>query len=93
MRAVRRAARLVGGDCLAQSIALTAALARANADPTMVLGCRRYGEREWGAHAWVVVDGEVFEPLRAGAHHALAGLGAGTQWVPAPITQVGGFRK
>lgn len=85
LRAVRRAARVVGGNCLAQSVALTAALTRAGEDTTLVLGCRRYGSEEWGAHAWVRARNTTFDPRPSGAHQALAQLSAATEWVPAAM--------
>jgi hypothetical protein len=87
MRAVRRAARALGANCLAQSVALTVATTRAGRDPELILGCRRYSGGQWGAHAWIVLDGAVFDPLPSGEHQALASIGAGTQWIPAPIGQ------
>lgn len=82
--AVRRAGRLLGANCLTQSIALTAALARAGVNPKLVLGCRRYDAQNWGAHAWVIVGDEMFDPLPSGPHAALAELSAAGDWVPAP---------
>lgn len=93
MRAVRRAARVVGGNCLAQSVALAAGLQRAGSAPELILGCRRYGKQEWGAHAWVRVDGQTLDPLPSGRHHALAGLGAGTAWIPTPVAELGGITE
>jgi hypothetical protein len=83
LRAMRRAGRLVGGQCLAQSVALTAVLARAHLDPTLVLGCRPQGEDPWTAHAWVLVDGEILEPVAGLRHAELARLDAAKDWVPA----------
>jgi len=85
-RAIRRAGRLVGGQCLAQSVALTAVLARANLDPTLALGCRPQGEDPWTAHAWVIVDGEVLEPVAGLPHAELARLDGARDWVPAAPT-------
>src|SRR5256885_17102751 len=53
LRAVRRASRLMGANCLAQSVALTVACARAGSDPELILGCRRYGDAKWGRPAWI----------------------------------------
>ncbi|MEY2568205.1 MAG: Transglutaminase-like superfamily [Actinomycetota bacterium] len=69
LRAVRRAARLTGGACLPQAVALTAILTRAGEGPTLVLGSRRYDEAKWGAHAWVDADGELLDPLPGLDHH------------------------
>ncbi|HUR79007.1 MAG TPA: lasso peptide biosynthesis B2 protein [Acidimicrobiales bacterium] len=84
LRAVRRAARIVPANCLAQSIALTVAFESAGASPMLVLGCRRYESNKWGAHAWVRVGDEVLDPRPSGPHSALAALDAGTDWVPTP---------
>jgi hypothetical protein len=85
MRAVRRASRLMAANCLAQSVALTVACTRAGGSPELILGCRRYGDGKWGAHAWIVLESRVYDPLPSGEHQALASISAGTQWVPAPI--------
>lgn len=85
LRAVRRAARALGANCLSQSVALTVACRRAGLDPELILGCRRYGDGKWGAHAWIVLESRVYDPLPSGDHQALASISAGTQWVPAPI--------
>lgn len=85
LRATRRSARLLRANCLAQSIALTVAQHRAAKRPALILGCRRYDDGRWGAHAWVVVDSEVLDALPSGAHEPLAQLSADTLWVPTPI--------
>ena len=82
--AVQRAGRVLGAACLAQSVALTALLARSGGKPVLVLGCRRYEDRHWGAHAWVVSDGAVFEPVPADKHDELAQLDAAHAWTPTP---------
>jgi hypothetical protein len=82
LRSVQRAGTVLGAKCLVQSVALTAVLQRAGQEPTLVLGCRQYDDRHWGAHAWVVVGGEVFEPVVGGPHQELARLEAGNGWVP-----------
>src|SRR5205807_1517 len=53
LRAVRRAGRVVGGSCLAQSVALAAVLEGAERHPTLILGARREAGQSWSAHAWV----------------------------------------
>jgi hypothetical protein len=63
-------------------VALAAVLERRGHAPTLVLGCRQYEDRHWGAHAWVVVDGEVLEPVAGGPHQELARLDAVNGWVP-----------
>jgi hypothetical protein len=68
--------------CLAQSVALTALLERGGQAPVLVLGCRRYEDRHWGAHAWVVSDGAILEPVPAGEHSELAQLDAAHAWIP-----------
>ena len=79
--AVRRAARRTGGGtCLAQSVVLTALLMRAGVEPDIVLGCRRYEDGHWGAHAWVEVDGRLLEPVEAGVHTELTRCRASAQW-------------
>ena len=85
LRAVRRAAKVFRANCLAQSVALTVALQGAKKSPVLILGCRRYENRSWGAHAWVLVDSAVLDALPSGAHEPLARLSADTQWIPAPI--------
>jgi hypothetical protein len=78
---VRRAGRVVGGVCLAQSVALAALLEHGGQHPTVVLGCRPES-RTWSAHAWVTVGDEVLEPVRGGPHAELATLEAANGWVP-----------
>jgi len=87
MRAVRRASRALGANCLEQSVALTVATTRAGGNPELILGCRRYPDGVWGAHAWIVLDAHVYDPLPSGEHQALASISAGTRWIPAPIEQ------
>lgn len=87
LRAVRRASRALGANCLSQSVALAAACRRAGLNPEVILGCRRYGDGKWGAHAWIVLDARVYDPLPSGEHQALASISAGTNWVPAPIVR------
>jgi hypothetical protein len=91
LRALRRAARIFRANCLAQSIALTVALERAEHRPVLILGCRLYPDRRWGAHAWVVAGAEVLDALPSGAHAPLAQLASDTQWVPGPV--LGGTRE
>lgn len=88
LRAVRRAGRVLGGTCLAQSVALTAVLEHAGQHPTLYLGCRP-DDGSWSAHAWVVVGSEVLEPVRGGPHAELARLERQTDWVPTPVGEVG----
>jgi len=80
MRAVQRAGRLLRATCLAQSMALTTLLERDGQHPSLVLGCRRYGDNAWGAHAWVEVGTAVFEPVQAASHIELARLSAAGGW-------------
>jgi len=80
--AVRRAAKVVGGDCLPQSVALTTLLNRSGADPVLILGCRRTGEDGWSAHAWVEVAQTALDPNVSG-YMKLATLSANTRWMPA----------
>ena len=82
--AVRRAGRMAKATCLPQSVALVALLARDGVDPVLVLGCRRYEDRTWGAHAWVELGEKVLEPVPAGAHEELAVLQRSKAWIPTP---------
>jgi hypothetical protein len=81
--AVQRAGKATRAKCLAQSVALTALLVRDGRDAEVVLGCRRYGSGQWGAHAWVLTAGEKLEPVPADAHEELARCSAAHRWVPA----------
>jgi hypothetical protein len=85
LRALRLPGALLRAACLEQSVALTAVLARAHKEPTLVLGARHHDNRPWGAHAWVVVGEEVLDPVPSGRHEAFAKLDATTGWVPAPV--------
>jgi len=69
-------------SCLAESVTLTAVMTRAGERPVLVLGCRRYDDGHWGAHAWVVVNEEVLEPIVAGVHAELARLSFDGGWEP-----------
>ena len=80
--AVQRAGRLLRARCLAQSVALVVVLQRAGRDAIVVLGCRRYEDRRWGSHAWVVCGGEILEPVMGGDHAELARYSAAQGWVP-----------
>ena len=68
--------------CLAQSVALAVLLQRAGRDASVVLGCRRYEDRRWGSHAWVVCGGEVLEPVMGEDHAELARYSAAQGWMP-----------
>lgn len=85
LRSVRRAGRVLRAPCLPQAVALTALLHGSAQTPTMVLGCRRYGAGQWGAHAWVEVAGAVLDPLPSGAHQVLARCDAAHGWVPRAV--------
>jgi hypothetical protein len=82
--AVRRVGPRLGANCLPQSVALAALLQRHGDDPTLILGCRRYGDRDWGAHAWVEVGGRRLEPLVEPEHAELARLPAAQNWEISP---------
>jgi hypothetical protein len=84
LRALQRPGRLAGANCLAQSVALAVALEAMGHRPLLVLGCRRYDDGQWGAHAWVLVGEDVLDPRPSGPHMQLAQLEAATGWVPAP---------
>jgi len=86
LRAVQRAGNRAHADCLAQSVALAAVLQRGGHEPTLVLGCRRYGARDWGAHAWVEVDGARLDPVSQPEHAELARLRAANDWRIGPGT-------
>lgn len=83
LAAVRRAGRVWGAACLAQSVGLASMLHRRGDDPVVVLGCRRQGDGEWTAHAWVEVAGRRLEPVVSAAHSELARLEAARGWRPA----------
>jgi hypothetical protein len=80
--AVQRASRVAGGACLPQSVALAALLRRDGAAPVLVVGCQRYENRTWGAHAWVRVDGAVLDPDPCGEHADLAWYRSEDDWQP-----------
>lgn len=77
---VATAARIVRAECLPQAVALAALLQRGGQSPTVVLGCRFYGENNWGAHAWVEADGRSFDPLAGQEHAELGRLTAAGRW-------------
>lgn len=77
---VAAAGRILRADCLPQAVALAALLQRGGSDPTVVLGCRLYGPNQWGAHAWVEVGDERFDPLPGQEHSELARLSAAGHW-------------
>lgn len=85
LRAVRVAARVVGGVCLPQAVALTSLLQRGGYEPILVLGCLRAADGTWSAHAWVDVGGTAFQPVVASGHTALAVLSAKGGWVPSAV--------
>lgn len=85
LAAVRAATRATAAPCLPQAVALTALLARHGETPALILGCRRYPDGRWGAHAWVECAGDVLDPVPSGAHAALARCDARGGWVPAPV--------
>ena len=80
--AVRRTSRVAGGACLPQSVALAALLRRDGAAPVLVVGCQRYENRTWGAHAWVRVDTTVLDPDPCGEHAELAWYRSENDWQP-----------
>lgn len=83
--AIQRAGHWVRADCLPQSVALAAVLCRGGASPTLVLGCRRDGPGDWGAHAWVELDGKRLEPVPAPEHAELARLSQAQGWKITPV--------
>ncbi|MGH2759723.1 MAG: lasso peptide biosynthesis B2 protein [Actinomycetota bacterium] len=84
LMAVRRAARIAGGACLPQAVALTALLDRAGFAPVLVLGSHLDAKRQWTAHAWVEADRFVLEPVITVEHEPLANLTATNGWTPSP---------
>ena len=56
IRIVARLSRTSGGNCLERSLVLYRYLARANADPRLVVGMAR--PDEYLGHVWVTVDGQ-----------------------------------
>jgi hypothetical protein len=66
-KVVRRLCRTSGGNCLERSLILYRYLARANADPRLVVGMGK--PDEFLGHVWVTVDGRPLldtpETLRA----------------------------
>ena len=66
IRVVSRLSRTSGGNCLERSLVLYRYLARANADPRLVVGMAK--PDEYLGHVWVTVDGrsllETSETLR-----------------------------
>ena len=66
-KVVRRLCRSSGGNCLERSLILYRYLARANADPRLVVGMSK--AHEFLGHVWVTVDGRPLldtpETLRA----------------------------
>jgi len=56
IRIVARLSRTSGGNCLERSLVLYRYLARANADPHLVVGMVR--PDEYLGHVWVTVDGQ-----------------------------------
>jgi hypothetical protein len=93
LRAIRRAARIAGGNCLPQSVALTALLQRAGHAPDLILGCRRGGDGAWTAHAWVELGGDVLEPVVADEHAPLARMSVTNGWRPSPSGQPRGANR
>ena len=87
--AVRRASRVAGGACLPQSVALAALLRRDGATPVLVVGCQRYENGTWGAHAWVRVNGAVLDPDPCGEHAELAWYRSEDDWQPGSPDEAG----
>ena len=88
LAAVRRAARVVGGECLPQAAAIAALLQRMGMAPLLVLGCRRAPQGgEWLAHAWVELDHAVLDPTGVVGFASLARLSAETDWLPSPVVR------
>ncbi|MBD0329384.1 MAG: lasso peptide biosynthesis B2 protein [Thermoleophilia bacterium] len=56
--------RRAGNGCLERSLVAYRYLARAEADPALVIGVR-HGEGDPRAHAWVVVDGDAIHDAAA----------------------------
>ena len=76
-RVVSRLSRASGGNCLERSLILYRYLARANADPNLVVGMGK--SDEFLGHVWVIVDGQPLfespETLRTYAEVVRFGVG------------------
>lgn len=79
---MQRVSRRLGGACLPQSVALAALLRRDGEEPVLVVGCQRYENRTWGAHAWVRVSDSVLDPDPCGEHADLAWYRSVNDWQP-----------
>jgi len=77
IRAVARLSRAHGGNCLERSLVLYRYLARANADPRLVVGMAR--PDEYLGHVWVTVDGQPLleTPESLAPYTDVAGFGRG----------------
>jgi len=74
---VRRLCRTSGGNCLERSLILYRYLARANADPRLVVGMGK--PDEFLGHVWVTVDGRPLldSPETLRGYTAVVRFGAG----------------
>ena len=74
---VDRLSRTSGGNCLERSLVLYRYLARANADPHLVVGMAK--PDEYLGHIWVVVDGRPLleTPETLGSYTEVVGFGRG----------------
>ena len=77
IRIVARLSRTSGGNCLERSLVLYRYLARANADPHLVVGMAR--PDEYLGHVWVTVDGQPLleTPETLGGYTEVVTFGAG----------------
>ncbi|MGH9138718.1 MAG: lasso peptide biosynthesis B2 protein [Acidimicrobiales bacterium] len=76
--AVRRTLRVLPADtrCLTQSLVLTAVLARRGTTGALVIGVRPGNEsgKDFGAHAWIELDGHPLLPTSNGEFERLVAL-------------------
>lgn len=77
IRAVARLSHASGGNCLERSLVLYRYLARANADPRLVVGMAR--PDEYLGHVWVTVDGRPLleTPETLESYTEVVGFGRG----------------
>lgn len=89
IRAVARLSRASGGNCLERSLVLYRYLARANADPRLVVGIAR--PDEYLGHVWVTVDGRPLleTPDGLASYTEIVVFGSGGAQIPERPETVG----
>jgi Transglutaminase-like superfamily len=82
-----RLTRFSGSNCLERSLLLYRYLARAGANPTLVLGVGRGNRKRQSGHAWVVSDGVpvVDSEAELQSYEPVLAFGAGARRVPEPV--------